>query len=194
MNMPVALPAPAVPTRPPHDEPLYEVVNGQRVELPPMSIYASWIATRISRRLEAFADSAGLGTVVTEALFILDRARDFRRRPDVALVVTGKWPVDRPLPKSGDWEMIPDLAIEVISPNDGFEDVIAKMVEYFRTGVQQVWLVVPASCQIYVYDSPTQVRILTAADEWDGGRLLPGLRLPVGELFQRQPQGAPHNP
>jgi Uma2 family endonuclease len=179
---------------PAKDEPLYEVVNGQKVELPPMSIYAAWIASRLQSRIGPFAETHGLGTVVTEGLFILDPVKDLRRRPDVAFVSAANWPLDRPLPETGDWEMVPDLAVEVVSPNDAFQDVLAKMREYFRQGVKQVWIVLPVDREIYVYDSPRNLRILTAADELDGGALIPGLRLPVGSLFQRQPQTVPAGP
>jgi Uma2 family endonuclease len=176
---------------PAREEPLYEVVNGQKVELPPMSIYANRVAGKLFTRLESHAETNRLGMTVTEALFILDSARDLRRRPDVAFVSTAKWPLDRPLPETGDWEMVPDLAVEVVSPNDVFQDVLAKMREYFRLGVKQVWIVLPVDREIYVYDSPKDLCILTADDELDGGTLLPGLRLPVGSLFQRQPQTIP---
>ena len=179
---------------PAKDEPLYEVVNGQKVALPPMSIYAAWIASRLQSRIGPFAETHGLGTVVTEGLFILDPVKDLRRRPDVAFVSAANWPLDRPLPETGDWEMVPDLAVEVVSPNDAFQDVLAKMREYFRQGVKQVWIVLPVDREIYVYDSPRNLRILTAADELDGGALIPGLRLPVGSLFQRQPQTASAQP
>ena len=177
---------------PAKEEPLYEVVNGEKVELPPMSIYATWIASRLQSRIGPFAEAHGLGTVVTEGLFILDPVKNLRRRPDVAFVSAEKWPVDQPLPESGDWEMIPDLAVEVVSPNDIFQDVLAKIHEYFRLGVKQVWIVLPLDREIYFYDSPKDVRILTDVDHLDGGVLLPGLRLQVGSLFQRQPQTVTH--
>jgi Uma2 family endonuclease len=161
------------------------------VELPPMNIYAAWIASRLQSRIGPFVEAQGIGTVVTEGLFILDPAKDLRRRPDVAFVSASNWLLDRPLPESGDWETIPDLAVEVVSPNDVFQDVLAKMREYFRMGVKQVWIVLPVDREIYIYESPKDLRILTAEDDLEGGALLPGLRLPVGSLFQRQPQTAP---
>jgi len=45
---------------PTKDEPLYEVVNGQKVELPPRSIYAAWIASRMRSRIGTFAETHGL--------------------------------------------------------------------------------------------------------------------------------------
>ena len=168
------------------EEALYEVVNGQRVELPPMSIYASWITARLDHRLGPFAETHALGTVVAEALFILDAERDLRRRPDLAFVSSQRWPLDRELPESGDWTVVPDLAVEVVSPNDLLQDILAKMREYFRLGVSQMWIVLPTERQVYVYTSPNDVRILSSSEELDGGTLLPGLRLPLASLFTRE--------
>lgn len=184
-------PSAAAAVGPVKEESLYEIINGQKVELPPMSIYANRVAGKLFTRLDSHAEMNRLGMAVTEALFILDPARNCRRRPDVAFVSAAKWPLDRPLPESGDWEMVPDLAVEVVSPNDLAQELFAKMHEYFRYGVQQVWIILPIDQEIYLYDSPTKLRVLTAADELDGGPLLPGLRLPVASLFQHQPQTAP---
>src|SRR6266571_562405 len=166
------------------DEPLYEIVNGQRVELPPMSAYATWLASRLHGRLCPYAEDKGIGTSVTEMLFVLDTERDLRRRPDVAFVSTARWPLDRALPETGDWEVVPDLAVEVISPNDIFKDVLAKVREYCHYGVQVVWVIAPEERQVYVYDAPTHVRILTGQDELTGGEVVPGFRIPLGHLFQ----------
>jgi Uma2 family endonuclease len=168
------------------DDGLYEVVDGQRVEIPPMSVYAGLVASRLGYRLGPFVDERRLGIVVTEVLFIVDPKRNLRRRPDVAFVSAERWPLDRPIPETGDWEVIPDLAVEVVSPSDSWEEVLAKIDEYFEKGVRQVWIVAPVSQKIYMLDSPTRVHILTAADELDGGKLLPGFHLPLARLFQRQ--------
>jgi Uma2 family endonuclease len=193
MSAPAILQPPAAPVWAVPEEPLYEVVNGQKVELPPMSFYASRIASKLQTFVENHAAAHGLGIAVTEALFILDPVVNVRRRPDVAFVSAAKWPLDRPIPETGDLAVVPDLAVEVISPNDLFQDVIAKMEEYFRLGVHQVWIVLPASRRIWAFDSPTQVRIWTDNEEVDGGALLPGLRLSVGSLFQQAqvPPSAP---
>jgi Uma2 family endonuclease len=102
----------------------------------------------------------------------------------VAFVSTARWPLDRALPETGDWDVVPDLAVEVISPNDIFKDVLAKVREHCHYGVQVVWVVAPEEQQVYVYDSPTHVRILTRQDELTGGEVVPGFRLPLGLLFQ----------
>jgi len=169
------------------DEPLYEIVDGQRVDLPPMSVYTTWLASRLHGRLWPYVEEHGLGTCVMEMLFILDAERNLRRRPDVAFVLADRWPLDREIPTTGDWDIVPDLAVEVISPNDIFKDVLTKLHEYFQYGVQLVWAVVPEAQQVYVYDSPTQVRILTVRDTLTGSKILPDFHLPLASLFQRSP-------
>ena len=166
------------------DESLYEIVNGQRVDLPPMSAYATWLASRLHIRLGLYTEDKGMGVSVTEMLFVLDAEHNLRRRPDVAFVSTARWPLDRALPRTGDWDVVPDLAVEVISPNDVFRDVLAKVREYFHYGVQAVWVIAPEEQQVYVYDAPTHVRILTGQDELTGGEVVPGFRMPLGHLFQ----------
>ncbi|MCU0981677.1 MAG: Uma2 family endonuclease [Pirellulaceae bacterium] len=185
--------APAVLTEPPvtrdarpaDEEALYEIVDGQPVDLPPRSAYATWIASRLDHRLGPFVEEHGLGTVVTEMLFILDPRRNLRRRPDVAFVSAKRWPVNRALPESGDWDVVPDLAVEVVSPTDEFSDVVAKLREYFEYGVRRVWVILPEQSQVYVYESPTQVRILAAGETLSGGDLFPGFALPLASLFAR---------
>lgn len=173
------------------DEPLYEVINGLRVEMPPMSAYSSKIASRLVRWAGAFADPLGLGEVVGEVLFRLPLNPDRNRRPDMAFVSAGRWPLNRPMPlRDNAWDVVPDLAAEVVSPNDLAEEIIQKLLEYFQAGVRLVWVVYPQQQLVYVHESPTQVRGLTRQDELDGGAVLPGFRLPLANLFTDVPGGA----
>jgi Uma2 family endonuclease len=80
---------------------------------------------------------------------------------------------------------VPNLAVEVISPNDVFQDVLAKLHEYFQYGVQLEWVVVPETQHVYVYDSPTHVHILTVRATLASSKVLPDFHLPLASLFQR---------
>jgi Uma2 family endonuclease len=62
--------------------------------------------------------------------------------------------------------------------------VLAKVREYFHYGVQVVWVIAPEERQVYVYDAPTHVRILTGQEELNGGEVVPGFHLPLVHLFQ----------
>lgn len=111
--------------RPTAADSLYEIVNGQRLELLPMSAYGTWLASRLDQQIGPYSERELLGTSVTEMLFVLDKARDLRRRPNVAFVSTERWSRNREFPLTGDWEVVPDLAVEVVSPNDLANDLLA---------------------------------------------------------------------
>ena len=165
------------------DGELYEVVDGQRVRTPPMAALAVWTAFELARHLGNFT-VAGLGRAVTEMLFHLPAPIERDRRPDIAFVSYERWAKNRPIPSSGNaWDVVPNLATEVVSPTDSVEELEQKIAEYFRAGVQLVWVVHPTRSKIHVYQSPTQISVLSRDDILDGGAVVPGFRLALSELF-----------
>jgi Uma2 family endonuclease len=168
----------------PDEDVLYEVVDDQVVELAPMGAYEVWIATVLVVRLATFARQHQLGRAMQEMLFDLTRATVRKRRPDVAFVSFDRWPLQRPIPRAEAWEVVPNLAVEVVSRTDSGDYIVDKVAEYFHAGVERVWVVFPSQEQVYIYDSPTSVRILTRTDEVSGDPILPHFRLPLVELFE----------
>ncbi len=73
--------------------------------------------------------------------------------------------------------------VEVISPRDLAEEIVERLKEYWAAGTLLVWVVYPTYRQVYVYESPRQVRILEEADDLEGGSVLPGLRIAISSLF-----------
>jgi Uma2 family endonuclease len=161
----------------------YEVVGGQIVEKPAMGAFESLLASLLWRWMANHAHENQLGRVVCETLFLLDPALKLKRRPDLAFVSTQRWPLRRRVPRTETWEVVPDLAVEVVSLTNGAEQVASKIEEYFRAGVRQVWVVYPGISKVYLYDTPTSVRILQVGDDLDGGSVLPGFRLALEDLF-----------
>jgi Uma2 family endonuclease len=179
---------PQVPA--PNPDALYEIIDGQVVELPPMSIYAAFLAFRISSIVDAFARANNLGIALAEGLFRLPLPRSRNRRPDGAYVSYRRWAKGRPLPtRDNAWDVVPDLGIEVISPTDGAIELMEKIAEYFQAGMEQVWVVYPDHRLVHVYESITAIKVLTHADDLAGGSVLPGFHLPLSELFQPEAQG-----
>ena len=121
-------------------------------------------------------------------LFRINSETDLRRRPDVAFVSHNRWPFNRRIPKVIPWDMIPDLAVEVISESNSAYEVQKKLHDYFDAGVRRVWVVYPDQAEVYVYSSPKQVEVIGLGQELDGGDLIPGFRLPVAVLFQDDPE------
>lgn len=74
--------------------------------------------------------------------------------------------------------------MEIVSPRNEAYEILEKVYEYFACGVQRVWIVYPPFSKVYDYASPTSVRILTRADVLTGGDVLPGLEIPLAELFE----------
>jgi Uma2 family endonuclease len=165
----------------PETDALYEIVNGERKEVPRMGALAATIASFLVTHLNIYGWSQQLGFAVAEAMFQLtpDRAQ---RRPDVAFIAYANWQ----LPQREDppaWPVVPLLAAEVISPTNTAEDIEEKLQDYFAAGVRTVWVVYPVLRRVYVYESLTQVRILTEKDDLDGGAALPGFRVGIAALF-----------
>src|SRR5688572_12345926 len=100
---------------------LYEVVNGQRREVTPMGAFETSLAKILLVHLDTFGLSQQLGEAYMEMLFLLDAAADLQRRPGVAFVSYGRWPKGRPVPRTAAWQVIPDLAVEVISPTNTWD-------------------------------------------------------------------------
>lgn len=148
-----------------------------------MAALSVWLAFDLAQRLYAFAGT-NIGRAITEVLFHLPAPVNRDRRPDLAFISYQTWPKRKAIPYTGGaWDVVPNLAGEVVSPTDNADELQDKIADYFRAGVQLVWVVYPAQQQIHVYQSQTQITVLTKADTLDGGTVAPDFRLPLAELF-----------
>jgi Uma2 family endonuclease len=163
------------------DDSLYEVVDGKWKEKAPMGMLQAWVASTLLVLLDNFVRSHQLGKVIAESLFVLDSTTDLQRRPDLAFVSRQR--VRKPV-QSAAWDVVPDLAVEVISPTNCAPEVLEKIHEYFVAGVRLVWVVYCQPRQLYVYRSSTSVQVLTPEDTLDGGDVISGFSLTVAKLFE----------
>jgi Uma2 family endonuclease len=60
-----------------------------------------------------------------------------------------------------------------------------KLVEYFEAGTQLVWYFDPRARTVTVYTAPDQLTVLDESQTLDGGAVVPGLVIPLRELFDR---------
>jgi Uma2 family endonuclease len=164
----------------------YEVINGEVVEMPPVSSFACEVANRIQNHLVVYGLNTRLGRPRMDMMFHVPFPADptRNRRPDVVFISFDRWPESRPLPYRGEpMEVVPELIVEVASPNDEAEDLLSKAHEYLEAGAKLVWLVYPRLRVIHAYESPTKPRVFTAPEELDGGTVLPDFRVRVDQLF-----------
>jgi len=186
MSLATILPPEATDAPPPEADldSLYEIVAGRRVEKPPMGTYEGVVGSVLVEMLAPYARSNRLGRVVSEVLFRINKGDGPHRRPDVAFVSYERWPRERKINSNNGWDIVPDLAVEVVSPSNTAEEVFGKIREYFQAGVRRVWIVLPVERQVYVYESSTKTKILGLGDALDGEDLLPGFRLALAVLFE----------
>jgi Uma2 family endonuclease len=183
----VRTPIPRLWDRDPSDRDNYEIVDGVKVELPPMSADSQALAFRLAWHLTTHGIKQNVGEAYTEVLFKLPLPVDRNRKPDAAFVPYSRWARHRPIPSTNEWDVLPDLFVEVVSPNDLAEEIEIKVDEYLQAGARLVWVVYPRQKRVYVYESPQQVRRLARTDTLSGDPVLPGFRLPLSELFPEPP-------
>lgn len=162
---------------------LYEIIDGVKVEMPPMSADSSAVVGDLASFLTAWGVANNVGKAYPEMLMKLPNLGTKNRRPDVVFIPFSKWARGVRPPQTNAWDILPDLCVEVVSPNDKADEVETKVEEYLAAGVPMLWVVYPRQERVYVYDSPTQIRRFRKADTLDGGVVLPGFQLPLTELF-----------
>jgi Uma2 family endonuclease len=161
----------------------YDLVKGELQPMAPAGGEHGGVTIYLTVPLGYHVDVQDQGVVLAaETGFILERDPDTVRGADIAFVRKDRIPAGG-LPKSY-IPFAPDLAVEVVSPNDTMEEVEEKVVEWLTAGTKAVWVVLPKQRIIKVYRTPTSVRILTVNDELDGEDVVPGFRLPVNRVFR----------
>lgn len=159
----------------------YEFVNGKPEARKMGSSRHGGVVSRLLIKLGVFVEANHLGGVYGADTTYLIGGSD--RLPDVSFLSAERIPEEGETDKK--WLVAPDLAVEVISPNEIWEEVVGKVHDYFAAGVRQVWLITLKHRRAYVYDSPNLVRILTEEEELANDKLLPGFRCRLSELFKQ---------
>ena len=159
----------------------YELSKGELLPMSPVGLEHAGIVMKLGRLVGAYVEQKHLGFVGTEAGFRLSRDPDTVRAPDVAFVSRERLPKEGVPKKFADFP--PDLAVEVLSPEDTASEILPKIEEYLAAGVALAWVVDPATRTVTVYRSLRDIQILSADQELDGGAVLPGFRTRVAEIF-----------
>jgi Uma2 family endonuclease len=113
--------------------------------------------------------------------FRLTTDPDTVRAPDVAFVRHDRLPVGEAA--RGFFQGAPDLAVEVISPNDLYTEVDEKVGEWLEHGTRMVFVVNPRRQTVAVHRPGQPVRVLGIDDTLDGEDVIPGWIFPIRNLF-----------
>ena len=166
----------------PYDGMRHELIRGELRTMPPGGWGHGKHTSRIDWSLGPYVAEHGLGEVATnETGFLLTTNPDTVRAPDVAFVRRQRLlEVD---PERGYYPGAPDLAVEVISPNDLYTEVDEKVAEWLEHGTRMVLVVNPRRKSVAVHQPGRDVRMLGVEDTLDGEEVVPGWTLPVRDLF-----------
>lgn len=159
---------------------LFELVEGVLVEKA-MGYEESELGLLIGSLLLAFVRPRRLGHV-TGADGAMQLFPGLVRIPDVAFVSAVRLPVGK-RPRAPIPDLVPDLAVEVLSKSNTSKEIRRKLGEYFGAGVRLVWIVDPRRQTVRVHTIPGRSTTLGIDDTLDGGEVLPGFRLELRELF-----------
>ncbi|MDQ3301723.1 MAG: Uma2 family endonuclease [Actinomycetota bacterium] len=170
--------------RMPDDGFRYELVRGELKKMPPAGDEHGYIAGEVFAELRNHVKAGNLGrTYAAETGFVISRNPDTVLAPDAAFVNRER--VEEVGQTGGYFPGAPDLAVEVLSPNDTHTEVTEKALAWLDAGSRLVLVADPRRRAVTVYRSRSDIRILTAeaGDRIDGADVVPGWILPVAELF-----------
>jgi Uma2 family endonuclease len=161
-----------------HHEGLYELIEGEIVEKMVTEQHGS-IAVNISAAIHAYLKKNKIGRVSVEARHapVDDKFND--RLPDVSFRQT-----NAPAVEKGAVQGMPDLAVEIKSPDDSNKQMRATADFYLANGCKMVWLVFPDKKFVEVHQPDGNYETYVEGDTISGGDVLPDFIMPVAEIFE----------
>lgn len=160
----------------------WELIDGELVAMAPVSEQHWTVGSALIYRISAYVVPRRLGLVLTpDAAVVLSEEPAVMRVPDVGFIRAERLPADRDRRRF--LRVVPDLAVEIISPNDRTADVVTKGMMWLEAGVTLLWLVDPDAKTVTVFERGRAPRALTIEQTLDGGEVLPGFELAVRVVF-----------
>jgi Uma2 family endonuclease len=167
------------------DRPMPELIDGQLVEREPMGQQSDAVAANLLSAVHVFVKAHQLGVVngAQGSYQIFPDQPKKVRIPDLSFTRRERLPGGKPA--EGHGTVAPDLAVEVISPNDIYVEVQEKVRDFLDdAGIRLIWVANPQTSDVHVYRSDGTVTFLRSGDVLDGGDVLPGFRCPLADLFK----------
>jgi Uma2 family endonuclease len=166
--------------QPENHERLFELIDGEIIEKMPTQEHADFAGELIfALKWHLKQNPHIVDCVLPEARYQLPHDEENARIPDVSFVSI---PKDK-LVKRGAAPYMPDLAIEIKSPDDSYEEMRQRAAYYLANGSKMVWLGFPQRREVEVHLAGKIVLTLTIDDTLDGGDVVPGFKLKLRDLF-----------
>jgi Uma2 family endonuclease len=157
----------------------YELDEGEMVETTRPAYKHNHILFNLQLELGNYLRKYPIGTaLLSENLYALSAST--RRSPDLAVILGDR--------RSELWEakvifIIPDIAVEVLSPSETTRMIVRKLGQYFTAGVKEVWLVDPDARTVEIWTGPHPPERELADGDTLNSALLPGFSLTIEALF-----------
>ena len=140
---------------------------------------SAWLGGRIFGLIMFYIEGKGLGRIFgPEAGLRVWRDHPNRvRKPDVMFFRSRRRP-----PVGWEEQIVPDLVVEVVSPNDKADDLEEKLAQFREAGIPLIWVIYPGTRSAHILTQSARIEVRSSG-VLDGGDILPGFSLSLAELF-----------
>jgi Uma2 family endonuclease len=170
----------------------FELIDGERIPKLPNKYGHGEVSDTLYQALLAYSANVNSGRAHMEVTFILPDAYDSNwvtgsRIPDVMFYVGDRivrYKAETPDYRDRPLTLVPDLVIEVVSPNDKVTELEKKIDLYLADGVRLIWVMNPEVRKVTIHAPDLENPIVLKGDTvLDGGEVLPGFQIRLATLF-----------
>ncbi|MBA2277640.1 MAG: Uma2 family endonuclease [Chloroflexia bacterium] len=158
-----------------------ELIRGEIRERPYLGGLGGRVNAQLTAEIGRFNNQDQLGAAYCGASYVLSRDPDTVLGPHISFVRAGQPPKDD---RDGFLRRIPDLAIEIVAPDEGFSELFEKVAILHHAGVPLVWVVDTFCKMVFVWHANGTAQTLTQSDTLGGEEVLPGFHLPLADIFR----------
>ncbi|MGB7416239.1 MAG: Uma2 family endonuclease [Thermosynechococcaceae cyanobacterium] len=160
----------------------YELVDGELIDMGNSGMEHGDIGSFLGGLLAIYVRKHKLGAVCDSST-AFNVKNGNKRSPDISFVARERL-VGLKRPPRGFFQGAPDLAVEILSPNNTVEEIHKKIVEYFDNGTRLVWVIHPDEKYVLVYHGPEPDGFLRSQAQLEGENIVSGFSVTVSELFE----------
>lgn len=165
----------------PDDGPRYELIEGELLMAPAPNRYHQEILGNLYFLLTSYLKQNRIGKLDVAPFDVIFDEHNVLQ-PDIIFFSNARAAALTTAGASG----APDLAIEILSPGAEERDRVLKRKIFARTGVEELWLVLPDKRRIEIYrlqENPDRAAQNVAATERFSSKLFPGLTIDAADVF-----------
>jgi Uma2 family endonuclease len=159
------------------------LIEGELFRMVPEGGRHGRLAVRFTVAIDAYVEAQRLGVLYgADTGSVLQRSPDTLLAPDLAFIQDGRAPEGEE--EIGYPDVVPDFVVEILSPSNTSSMMAKKLKAYLATGVRLIWAIDPVHSTVVVHQGGGSPRVVGHDDVLDGGDVLPGLRLPIADIFR----------